>query len=237
MAISEADDAIFNLRSEVFNRMPIWHKEFDAWVKKRAANMAVRTSLQAIALSVPAYGALSRFVPGFTTWLRSLAERPAGILLWKPLSLEILSHGMVFIVVGYASLAIAYYYHRGQQRLKIDRARASAWLRQERKWNPRSGDLRAFEEWSYRFPDGDGESEDGSSNSVEPAPASDWRSVLDVGQEATIEEIKSAYRQAMKSYHTDRVEGLGEKIRAVAAEESKRLNEAYSSAKAELGFS
>lgn len=237
LAISEADEAIFSLRSEVFGRMPVWHGEFDRWVKKRASNLAVRTSLQAVVFSAIAFNPLSKFFPAFATWLLSLSGWLEGVLLWRPVSPEVLSHGIVFIVVGYASLAIGYRYHQGQLRLKIDGVRAKAWLRLERKWNPRSGDFDAFEEWEYRFADGDNESANNSSTDVELATCDGWRSVLNVGSDATIEDIKSAYREAIKRYHTDRVEGLGDKIRAVAEEESRRLNDAYSSAKAELGFS
>jgi curved DNA-binding protein CbpA len=58
--------------------------------------------------------------------------------------------------------------------------------------------------------------------------------VLGVSAGATPEEIKSAYRAAVKSYHPDLVAGLGRKLRLVAAEEIKRINLAYAEARAQL---
>ena len=51
--------------------------------------------------------------------------------------------------------------------------------------------------------------------------------ILGVGVNASIDEIKKAYRKRMLEYHPDRTAGLGEKLRALAEEEAKKINHAY----------
>ncbi len=51
--------------------------------------------------------------------------------------------------------------------------------------------------------------------------------VLQVSRTATEQEIKTAYRRRIKEYHPDRVAALGVHLRALAEEESKRINHAY----------
>jgi len=51
--------------------------------------------------------------------------------------------------------------------------------------------------------------------------------VLQLAPRATVQEIKSAFRKRMQEYHPDRVASLGIHLRAVAEEETKRINRAY----------
>jgi DnaJ-domain-containing protein 1 len=51
--------------------------------------------------------------------------------------------------------------------------------------------------------------------------------VLQVPRTATIQEIKNAFRKRMQEYHPDRVACLGIHLRALAEEETKRINRAY----------
>jgi DnaJ-domain-containing protein 1 len=59
-----------------------------------------------------------------------------------------------------------------------------------------------------------------------------WWDVLGVKPQASLEEVKAAYRTRIKQYHPDRVAGLGEEIIQLAKDRSRRLNEAYEAAKA-----
>jgi hypothetical protein len=54
-----------------------------------------------------------------------------------------------------------------------------------------------------------------------------WWDVLGVPPDASAERIRSAYLDAIKNYHPDRVAHLGEKLRRVAEQESKRIVRAY----------
>lgn len=53
-----------------------------------------------------------------------------------------------------------------------------------------------------------------------------WYEVLGVAPDATEGEIKAAYREKIKQYHSDRVSGLGEKLQILAKQESQKLNAA-----------
>lgn len=60
--------------------------------------------------------------------------------------------------------------------------------------------------------------------------------VLGVSTTSTDDEVRSAYRKKCKEYHPDLVASLGPKIRQVAEEELKRVNEAYSAIKRKRGW-
>jgi DnaJ-domain-containing protein 1 len=77
-----------------------------------------------------------------------------------------------------------------------------------------------------------------ASGIVKPAEPSEaaWHRVLDVQAGASSDEIKLAYRKAMMSYHSDKVASLGPKLRALAEEESRRINIAYDEARKLKGF-
>ena len=67
-------------------------------------------------------------------------------------------------------------------------------------------------------------------------PPSSWPEILGVGRHAGIDEVKAAYRGALKAHHPDLLERFGPKLRAVAEEETRRITAAYAQARAELGF-
>ncbi len=60
--------------------------------------------------------------------------------------------------------------------------------------------------------------------------------VLGVERNASIEEIKKAYRKLAVEYHPDKVSYLGEEIRKDADEKFRKINEAYEKIKKEKGF-
>jgi DnaJ-domain-containing protein 1 len=66
---------------------------------------------------------------------------------------------------------------------------------------------------------------DGSRSSHEREPL--WFEVLGVLSTASIDEIKSAYRERARQYHPDRLEGLGDELRQLAERKMKQLNAAY----------
>jgi DnaJ like chaperone protein len=51
--------------------------------------------------------------------------------------------------------------------------------------------------------------------------------ILEISKDASIEEIRSAYRERMKEYHPDKVAGLGKDIRELAENKAKAINAAY----------
>lgn len=60
--------------------------------------------------------------------------------------------------------------------------------------------------------------------------------ILEITKEATVDEIKSAYRTMAKKYHPDRVMHLGEEHRKGAEEKFRRVQEAYEKLQKERRF-
>lgn len=52
----------------------------------------------------------------------------------------------------------------------------------------------------------------------------------------TPEEVRQAYKQRVREYHPDQVARLGVKLRTLAEEETKRINEAYAYFRKRYGF-
>jgi DnaJ-domain-containing protein 1 len=67
----------------------------------------------------------------------------------------------------------------------------------------------------------------------EPGPADHWSAILGVAPDAPFSEIRSAYHQKLKQYHSDLVEGagLGPLLKDRAEEITKQLNAAYEAAR------
>lgn len=53
-----------------------------------------------------------------------------------------------------------------------------------------------------------------------------WYEILEVSPNATVDEVKVAHRDKIKQYHPDRVSSLGDKLRLVAEQESRKINAA-----------
>ena len=63
-----------------------------------------------------------------------------------------------------------------------------------------------------------------------PAPGSEesrHRATLELSGPVTPETVRTAYRRLIAAYHPDRCATLGAKLRRLAEEETKRINEAY----------
>jgi DnaJ-class molecular chaperone len=66
-----------------------------------------------------------------------------------------------------------------------------------------------------------------ANKSEEITTRSEALEVLGVSQDADAKAIKSAYKKKMSEYHPDKVATLGERLRKLAEQESKRINTAY----------
>lgn len=54
-----------------------------------------------------------------------------------------------------------------------------------------------------------------------------WYVVLQVGEDASVEEITKAYKKLISQYHPDKVATLGHELRVLAERKSKKINSAY----------
>jgi DnaJ domain len=73
-----------------------------------------------------------------------------------------------------------------------------------------------------------------ASDQPEPEPAgddlvngTDWIEVLGVSTQATINEVKHAYKNLIKQNHPDRLQGMSPVLRTLAEAETKKINSAY----------
>lgn len=72
-----------------------------------------------------------------------------------------------------------------------------------------------------------------SSSQAEEAPAdeavtlSNWFRILEVGEHASREEIRAAYKRKISQYHPDKVNQMGQEIRELAGRKSQQINAAY----------
>ena len=57
--------------------------------------------------------------------------------------------------------------------------------------------------------------------------ACDWPAVLGLSRDATIEEVKEAYKTLIKQNHPDRVQGMSMAFQRLAETETKKINAAY----------
>ncbi len=70
----------------------------------------------------------------------------------------------------------------------------------------------------------------------DPSTAS-WSTVLGIGSNAPVEEIRRAYKVQRSQYHPDKVASLGAELRDVADRKSKEINVAYRQAMRDRGVS
>lgn len=64
-----------------------------------------------------------------------------------------------------------------------------------------------------------------SQNNDSTLPA--WYVVLNVTPYATVDEIRRAYKVLMSQYHPDKVDSLGDELKALAERKSKEITSAY----------
>ncbi|HEY4082232.1 MAG TPA: DnaJ domain-containing protein [Burkholderiaceae bacterium] len=62
-----------------------------------------------------------------------------------------------------------------------------------------------------------------------------WPEVLDLNDDATVDEIRAAYKRLMSQYHPDKVASLGVELQELAERKSKDITAAYQQALAARG--
>jgi DnaJ like chaperone protein len=69
----------------------------------------------------------------------------------------------------------------------------------------------------------------------QPVFAPNWPRVLELPADASVEQIREAYRRLMSQYHPDKVASLGRELRELAEAKSKAISVAYWEALAARG--
>jgi DnaJ domain len=63
-----------------------------------------------------------------------------------------------------------------------------------------------------------------------PAGSPGWHEVLEISPDATVEEIRAAYKRMLAQYHPDKVASLGPELRELANRKSQDITRAYRAA-------
>ncbi len=81
-------------------------------------------------------------------------------------------------------------------------------------------------------PQGDADPQNSHDASQEPAHRQEphWRHVLGVPSDASLAQIKAAYRKLISDYHPDRVASMGDELKVLCDRKSKEINVAYEQA-------
>ena len=70
---------------------------------------------------------------------------------------------------------------------------------------------------------------------VQPPAIPHWTRVLELPPDASVEEIRDAYRRLISQYHPDKVASLGRELQELAEAKSKDIAVAYQAALMERG--
>jgi DnaJ-class molecular chaperone len=61
-------------------------------------------------------------------------------------------------------------------------------------------------------------------------PPPHWSEVLEIAPDASVEEIREAYRRLISQYHPDKVASLGRELQELAETKSRDITSAYQEA-------
>lgn len=213
--------ALRDLREQIVAAVPDWRAPYRRWMAWRTWAMAAQVSLLVALLTAVAMMVARSDYPQQVALLSRIGDAVSSHLFWQPMRTDLLSISMTSVVAGYVTLFVA----RILFRWRMERLSASAsmvrLLAFEHEFDPARIDVRPL------FVD---------QPASEDPPTESWWAVLGISADATVDEIRAAYRGAIQGYHTDKVAHLGEKLRQVAEVECRRLNGAYNAAKTERGF-
>lgn len=70
---------------------------------------------------------------------------------------------------------------------------------------------------------------------TQPPPVAHWTQVLELPADASLEQIRDAYRRLIGQYHPDKVASLGRELQELAETKSKDIAVAYQAAVIERG--
>ncbi|BAB51277.1 mll4676 [Mesorhizobium japonicum MAFF 303099] len=227
--VISATDSIVSLRRQVSEQFPffLWQVAFDEWKTWQDAGAAFAETVHIFLIAVVLSYVIVLVWPDKFWALQ-------GLIAWQPFPGILVSPFLVSILLATIAFPLRFKIHRQTVSERLDGAALARWAELSRKWiEPDFENLfvEGFGE-AYAAEEGAHAEENGSAADE----SSDWHVVLNVVPTASPDEIKSAYRAAVKNYHPDRVSGLGTKLQELAEHETKRLNAAYQAARTQKGF-
>ena len=195
-------------------RLPL--QRLNYWVHIRssrfACGVAIAAHLAALALLLALFHVFEQ--SAWAQHLTAAASRGA----WYPIDERIFQANAV--ATGYACIAATLFYVVRRALLRRAYSLEFSFFRQFAK----SGSAQATDRPEYQQP------ADEAANGTEDgggADDGDWIAVLGVSAQATINEVKHAYKILIKKNHPDRVQDMSPAFRTLAEAETRKINAAY----------
>lgn len=224
-SVDRTEQSIDFVKRAVTLTFPQWEYGVATWVNRQSVAQGVKRSLIYV---IPAI-MLGYVLPGHARAFQS------ALLIDPSFNIGPFVFG---IGVAYAAFVVHWLLAKEALASTFDRDPFERWSELRQMW---SVDAR-YEDF---FPD-DPEANHDSGETVDPdedmsdAPSQElteqWYDVLQVDRNASISDIKSAYRKQLKQNHPDNVATLGAKIKEAAESQSKLINAAYETAREERDF-
>jgi hypothetical protein len=111
--------------------------------------------------------------------------------------------------------------------IAVDKIEIEVYLFSENDCNSFSKSLCIMIKYEARLNDGENQQYAEDESDYKEPDCREWYEVLEVSPDADLQEKRSAYLKLIKQYHPDLVANLGVKLREVAEQETKAINEAY----------
>jgi hypothetical protein len=214
------------LRSKIWERHDAWLKQFEHWRFWSSGRLAFRVALLAYVVLV---AALFAFNP---QWVQNFSDTVSRYVSFPAMAL----HGYYGAVVTASGISAAlgaftwlFAFRHMDKHLPDEQDFYTKWFKGDsREWLDNFVDSyweydRENEE-EHEFADRDLDWDEQSGDQLT------WYEALGVTSNASLDEIKAAYKEQIKQYHPDRVAALGPKLKALAELETKALNAAYEEA-------
>jgi hypothetical protein len=203
-----------DLRVRVASTLPNYRAEFDDWLTRRTTLLAAIISAKVYPLG---------FCGGLL--LSPLLGEPISEIMIGHWPAWLASGAFVACVCAIGAFLVVRITKRNELAASLDDDQDRRWRALVHFWN--SDDDTALQQHVAAVP---GSSKEQNLSADSDRSPGRWEDALGVGADASIDEIKTAWKTRMKEYHPDRVQTLGPKLRELAEAETKRLNEAYEAA-------
>lgn len=234
-------NTIPEIRDEVSSSLPNWRADFDKWVQLRSLKLSLYCALYFLG------GSSGIFYLWFVAHPSILSDLGQFLTSNPNLSLptgSILMATLVSCTTFGVALSI---YHTSLPKL-IEGSRAAGWRNLQAKWSNNKpvddffviqhSNFQSYSNYQNHSSFQDYYSSLGAQSysiqnqNREPT----WFEVLGVSADAQPKDIKLAYYEKMKGYHSDKVASLGQELRDLADVKSKQINLAYDEARKRRNF-